>query len=203
LRPQQQPLPTQAALQQLAALQQQQQLAQVLASDPLMSLTNLLAAQQGLSARVQELLLLKQQLQQVVPTRPSGHGGIRGTGPISNPLYKVSPSRLQRDMSTATGVRRCSLIPHVWVLSKGGSPLAPKLPARCSAQPLPLVVTVRHLLIVILAIRHASCVCADRQQYSITHACCCHLTCRLSFAAHGRRRVAVATGPSARCVPEG
>lgn len=90
LRAQQQPQPAQDALQQLAALQQQQQLAQALAAEPLLSLGNLLAAQQGLSARVQELLLLKQQLQQVVPARScGGHGGIRGTGPISNPLYKV------------------------------------------------------------------------------------------------------------------
>ena len=84
-------------LQQLAALQQQQQLSQALAADPLANLSNLLAAQQGLSARVQELLLLKQQLQQGAPQRPapsscgsSGGGGIRGSGPLGNPLYKVS-----------------------------------------------------------------------------------------------------------------
>ena len=83
-------------LQQLAALQQQQQLSQALAADPLTNLSNLLAAQQGLSARVQELLLLKQQLQQGAAPRPapsscgsSGGGGIRGTGPLGNPLYKV------------------------------------------------------------------------------------------------------------------
>ena len=73
-------------LQQLAALQQQQALAQALSADPLLSLTNLVAAQQGLTARVQELLLLKHQLQSVVPQRTSG---IRGTGPLANPLYKV------------------------------------------------------------------------------------------------------------------
>ncbi len=74
------------ALQQLAALQQQQALAQALSADPLLSLGNLIAAQQGLSARVQELLLLKHQLSTVVPQRTSG---IRGTGPLANPLYKV------------------------------------------------------------------------------------------------------------------
>ena len=83
-------------LQQLAALQQQQQLSQALAADPLSNLSNLLVAQQGLSARVQELLLLKQQLQQGAPQRPApsscgsgGGGGIHGTGPLGNPLYKV------------------------------------------------------------------------------------------------------------------
>lgn len=82
------------ALAALAAQQQQQQqaalAAELAAADPLqlLSLGNLLSAQQGLSARVQELLLLKQQLQAVVPQRPGG--GIRGTGPIANPLYKVS-----------------------------------------------------------------------------------------------------------------
>ena len=80
-----QPPSADALQQQLAALQQQQALAQALA-DPLLSLQNLLAAQQGLSARVQELLLLKQSLQVTVPQRS---GGIRGTGPIANPLYKV------------------------------------------------------------------------------------------------------------------
>lgn len=75
------------ALHQLAALQQQQALAQALSADPLLSLSNLIAAQNGLSARVQELLLLKHQLQAVVPQRTSG---IRGTGPLANPLYKVS-----------------------------------------------------------------------------------------------------------------
>ena len=76
------------ALQLLAALQQQQQLAQAAAAaadaDPLVGV------QQGLSARVQEVLLLKQQLQHVVPPRPSG---IRGTGPLNNPLYKASAAR--------------------------------------------------------------------------------------------------------------
>lgn len=75
------------ALAQLAALQQQQQLAATLQADPLVSLTNLLAAQQGLNARVAELLTLKQQLAaSSAPPRPGG--GLRGTGPLANPLYK-------------------------------------------------------------------------------------------------------------------
>jgi hypothetical protein len=81
-------IPTDTLQQQLAVLQQQQ-LAQALAAEPLLSLSNLLAAQQGLSTRVQELLVLKQQLQQAVPSSPSIRGGIRGTGPINNALYKV------------------------------------------------------------------------------------------------------------------
>jgi hypothetical protein len=71
------------ALQQLAALQQQQQLAEALSAEPLLCLNNLMAAQ-GL----QDLLALKQQLQQTAPVRLSS-GGIRGTGPVNNALYKV------------------------------------------------------------------------------------------------------------------
>lgn len=73
----------------LAALQQQQLAAAALeAADPLVSLTNLLAAQQGLNVRVQEVLLLKQQLTAAQGGSPARGGGIRGTGPIANPLYK-------------------------------------------------------------------------------------------------------------------
>lgn len=87
------PSPEDTLQQQLAALQQQQ-LAQALAAEPLLGLGNLLAAQQGLSTRVQELLVLKQQLQQVVTSSPSNRGGIRGTGPLNNALYKVGSPAL-------------------------------------------------------------------------------------------------------------
>ncbi|KAI3426495.1 hypothetical protein D9Q98_008861 [Chlorella vulgaris] len=75
------------ALQQLAALQQQQQLAEALSAEPLLCLGNLMAAQ-GL----QDLLALKQQLQQTAPVRLSS-GGIRGTGPVNNALYKFAHGR--------------------------------------------------------------------------------------------------------------
>ncbi|PRW33819.1 Ankyrin repeat domain-containing 13C isoform B [Chlorella sorokiniana] len=92
------------ALQQLAALQQQQALAQALSTDPLLSLTNLIAAQQGLSARVQELLLLKHQLQAVVPQRTSG---IRGTGPLANPLYKTELCRSWEETGSCRYGAKC------------------------------------------------------------------------------------------------
>ncbi|KAL4853054.1 Ankyrin repeat domain-containing protein 13C [Chlorella vulgaris] len=75
------------ALQQLAALQQQQQLAEALSAEPLLCLGNLMAAQ-GL----QDLLALNQQLQQTAPVRLST-GGIRGTGPVNNALYKFAHGR--------------------------------------------------------------------------------------------------------------
>lgn len=80
------PIPADA-LAQLAALQQQRQLAAALEANPLVSLTNLLA-QQGLNTRVAELLALKQQQLAAAPSQTRTGGGIRGTGPLANPLYK-------------------------------------------------------------------------------------------------------------------
>ncbi|KAL4448117.1 hypothetical protein ABPG75_005336 [Micractinium tetrahymenae] len=94
------------ALAQLALLQQQQQLVAALEADPLLSLTNLLAAQQGLNTRVAELLALKQHLAaSPPPSRPGG--GIRGTGPLANPLYKTELCRSWEETGSCRYGAKC------------------------------------------------------------------------------------------------
>lgn len=119
------------ALQQLAALQQQQALAQALSADPLLSLGNLIAAQQGLSARVQELLLLKHQLSTVVPQRTSG---IRGTGPLANLLYKVRGGGGRRRMPRPGLLRILSMCAPLAHLPPAFAPPAAARRPSCAAR---------------------------------------------------------------------
>ncbi|PSC68048.1 Ankyrin repeat domain-containing 13C [Micractinium conductrix] len=87
--------------------QQQLAAAALEAADPLVSLTNLLAAQQGLNVRVQEVLLLKQQLTAAQGGSPARGGGIRGTGPIANPLYKTELCRSWEETGSCRYGAKC------------------------------------------------------------------------------------------------